>query len=325
MAKYQDTGNRLSEAAGQMIFNRMVKEGYCSKESIGGQRTFREDITLSNSSGLFATVLAGYIREAVEPVMVGLELLQINDDMMNGQGKGAIKLPKELRATAATVAEGGSISYVSDGYTSITVTPEKRVAASKITWEMLKRGMVSLIVTEARRAGKALARKIDSDIIGALWAVVTNGNSNRVFTGGASTRVAYNNLIDARALLEAQFFKATHLILHPDDYAALCKDTDFKEALFRGTGSISADNSANIFPRVEFFGPQKLIVTPQTGTGESFFVDANEAGTFVKETDIEVVDGRLPGELDSEVIAVQSYGIGIENVNAVAGVEMAAS
>jgi hypothetical protein len=55
------------------------------------------------------------------------------------------------------------------------------------------------------------------------------------------------------------------------------------------------------------------------------FVDANEAGTFVKETDVEVVDGRLPGSVDSEVIALQSYGIAIQNIRAISGVEMAAS
>ena len=74
---------------------------------------------------------------------------------------------------------------------------------------------------------------------------------------------------------------------------------------------------------MEFFGPQKVIVSTQIDSGFSIFVDANEAGTFVKETDIEVVDGRLPGTVDSEVIALQSYGIAIQNIRAISGVEMA--
>jgi hypothetical protein len=320
----------VATQAGELIYKEMVKRGVAPAIGKEGLRvpTFREDVTLTNAAALYTTVLASVIREAVEPVMVGLELLQMNEDLMYGQGKGAIKLPKELRVTAAEVGEGGVITYTSTGYDFVTITPTKKVAASKITWEMIKRGMVSLIVAEAKRAGKALARKVDYDIIQGLWGVVSNANGNRIFTGGASTRVAYANLVDARALAENQFFKPTHLVLHPDDYAALVKDSDFKQAIYRATVTLnagSATNATTLFPRVEYFGPQKVIVTTQINSGNSLFVDANEAGTFVKETDIEVVDGRLPGSVDSEVIALQSYGIAIQNIRAVAGVEMAAS
>jgi HK97 family phage major capsid protein len=253
----------ISESAGKLIYQEMIKRGHAQigKEGLNVP-TYREDITLSNAAALYTTVLASVIREAVEPVMVGLELLQMNDDLMNGQGKGAIKLPKELRTVAAEVSEGGPITYTGIGYDYVTVTPTKKIAASKITWEMVKRGMVSLIVAEAKRAGKALARKVDYDIIQGLWAVVTVGNSNRVYTGGASTRVSYNNLIDARSLAEQQYFKPTHLVVHPDDYAALLKDTDFKNAIYRATVTLnagSAENATTLFPRVEYFGPQNHI------------------------------------------------------------------
>ena len=321
---------RLCEAAGRIIYEDMNKRGIVGssiQESLNIS-TFREDVTTSNAAALFTTVLASVIREAVEPVMVGLELLQMNEDLMHGQGKGAIKLPKEKRIVAAEVGEGGTITYTSVGYDYVTVTPTKKIAASKITWEMIKRGMVSLIVAEAKRAGKALARKVDYDVVQGLWGVVTVGNGNRIFTGGASTRVSYSNLIDARALAEQEYFKPTHLVLNPDDYASLLKDTDFKQAIYRATVTLNAGGptaATTLFPRVEYFGPQKVIVTTQIDTGKSMFVDANEAGTFVKETDVEVVDGRLPGSVDAEVIALQSYGIAIQNLRAVSGVEMSIS
>jgi hypothetical protein len=312
----------LCEAAGKLIANDMVRKGVLSPEALRVP-TFREDVNLTNAAALYTTVLASVIREAVEPVMVGLELLQINEDMMYGQGKGAIKLPKELRTVAAEVAEGGPITYTAVGYDYVTVTPTKKIAASKITWEMIKRGMVSLVVAEAKRAGKALARKVDYDIIQGLWGVVSDANGNRI-AAGVGNRVSYANLIDARALCESQFFKPTHLILHPMDYAALLKDTDFKQAIYRATVTINAGSpnaATTLFPRVEYFGPQKIIVTTQIDEYCSMFVDANEAGTFVKETDVEVVDGRLPGSVDIEVIALMSYGIAIQNVRAVSGVE----
>lgn len=335
------TGNTsLCEAAGKLITKDMIKKGVSTEalateirlkeEFSGGMYTLREDVTTANASALYITALASVIRAAVEPNMVGLELLQLNTDLMNGAGKGAIKLPKEKRVIAAEVGEGGSVTYTGEGYESITVSPTKKIAASKVTWEMIKRGMVSLITAEASRVGKALARKIDSDIITGIVAVCTAANSNRTATGGASTRVSYNDLIDSRAKIEGYDvggFKATHLILHADDYAALCKDTDFKNALIRAPVISGAAGTATVglFPQVEYFGPQKLIQSNQITTGTSIFVDSTELGTFVQESDVEVVDGRISGTVDTEIIALQSYGIGIQNTRAASSVVMAAS
>lgn len=327
--------NSTIEGAGKLLVKDMLKKGVSVeslKKSLKLSESFRtrEDITTANASALYVTALASVIRAAVEPNMVGLELLQLNTDLMNGGGKGSIQLPKEQRVTAAEIGEGGSVSYTGTGYTSITVTPTPKVAASRISWLMVKRGMVSMITAEAARLGKAIARKVDADIISGIEAICTAANSNRLATNGATTRVSYNDLITARAYVEGfdvGGFKATHLIVHPDDYAALCKDTDFKNALWRAP--VVSGNGGNvrvsIFPQAEFFGPQKIIQTAQVTSGTTLFVDSTELGTFVQETDVEVVDGRLNGTIDTEVIAVQSYGIGIQNVRAASSVVMAAS
>lgn len=307
-----------------------LKEELKLKEDFGGYYTFREDVSTGNASALYITALASVIRAAVEPNMVGLELLQHNTDLMTTGGKGAMKLPKEKRVNAAEVAEGGVITYTGEGYTSITVTPTKKIAASKITWEMVKRGMVSMITAEAARVGKALARKVDGDIITGLSNVITSGNSNRKATGGSATRASYNDLIDTRAYIEGYEvggFKATHLITHADDYAALNKDTDFKQALYRANVVVGGAGTATVgvFPQVEYFGPQKVVQSNQVTSGTTLFVDSTEVGTFVQESDVEIVDGRIPGSVDTEIIALESYGIGIQNVRATAGVVMAAS
>lgn len=338
---YTLDGTRTCESAGKLIVDDMARRGIsyeALKEelqlkedfSTGGYYTFREDVTTATSSALYITALASVIRAAVEPNMVGLELLQHNTDMMTTGGKGAMKLPKEKRVLAAEVAEGGVITYTGEGYDSITVTPTKKIAASKITWEMVKRGMVSMITAEAARVGKGLARKVDSDIITGISNVVTAANSNRTATGGATTRVSYNNLVDTRALIEGfevGGFKATHLVIHADDYAAVNKDTDFKQALYRTNVVVGGEGTATagVFPQVEYFGPQKVVQTTQTTSGTSLFVDSTELGTFVQESDVEIVDGRIPGSVDTEVIALESYGIGIQNTRACAGVVMAAS
>ncbi len=339
MANWSETGSRVCEAAGKMIVEDMARKGISYdalqeelklKESFGGYYTFREDVTTATSSALYITALASVIRAAVEPNMVGLELLQHNTDMMTTGGKGAMKLPKEKRVNAAEVAEGGVITYTGEGYESITVTPTKKIAASKITWEMVKRGMISMITAEAARVGKALARKVDDDIISGIENIVTAANSNRKATGGSTTRASYNDLIDARSYIEGYEvggFKPTHAIFHADDYAALNKDTDFKQALYRANVVVGGAGTATVgvFPQVEYFGPQKVVQSNQVTSGVSLFVDSTELGTFVQESDVEIVDGRIPGSVDTEVIALESYGIGIQNTRAASGVVMAAS
>lgn len=333
-----ESGYSLCEKAGRMIMEDMERKGISRErfaesikltENVGYHR-FREDVDTANSGALYITALASVIRAAVEPNMVGLELLQLNTDLMNGGGKGAIKLPKERRIKAAEIGEGGVVTYTGEGYDSITVAPTKKVAASKITWEMVKRGMISVITGEAARTGKALARKTDSDIILGIVNICTAGNGNRIATGGDTTRATYNNLIDARARIEGfevGGFKATHLIIHADDYAALAKTTDFKEALVRApvVSGKAGSPTVGIYPQVEYFGPQKIIQSNQVPSGTSLFVDSTELGTFVQETDVEVVDGRISGSVDTEVIALQSYGIGIQNIRAAASVVMSAS
>ncbi len=324
---------KLCEKAGQMVTEDMVKKGI-SLESFRlkfreGAR-FKEDVSTANSSALYITALASVIRAAVEPNMTGLELLQMNTDLMNGGGKGAIKLPKEKRVTAAEVGEGGVVTYTAEGYESITVSPTKKVAASKITWEMVKRGMISMITAEAARVGKALARKVDSDIVTGITNICTSGNSNRVATGGASTRISYGKLIDGIQTVEGYDvggFKVTHIVIHPTDFAALLKDTDFKQALHYGVQVTGGPDSgrSSIAPTPAYFGDAKIVVSAQVTSGTSLVVDANELGTFVQESDVEIVDGRISGTVDTEVIALQSYGIGIQNTRAAASIVMAAS
>lgn len=326
-------GSDISEGAGKIIVEAMKEKGYNYKEAF----TLKEDITTSNASALYITALASIIREVVEPNLVALELLDLNTDLMGGRGKGAIKLPKDSKITAATVSEGGTITYTGQGYSSVTVTPEKRVAASKITWEMVKRGMVSMVLKEAKRIGKALARKIDSDILSAIEAVVTSGNANRTVTGGSSTRVSYAKLMDAIGSFTANDYVFRYLVLHPVDYAKLMQDSNFKTSVLTQpviaaqAGGLVGTNppfvgqgNAHLRP-VTYFSNAIVIITSQVTSGTTLMVDSDELGTFVKESDVEVVDGRISGSVDTEVIGLISYGIAIENVLAVHGLIMAAS
>ena len=325
---------KLVESAGKLLVKDMVANGVPMEkfeESFkSGYTSFREDINTSNSGALFTVGLAQVIRAAVEPNMVGLELLQMNDDLTRG-GYGSIKLPKEERVTAATVGEGGTITYTTQGYSSITVEPYKVVAASKITWEMVHWGMVSMIAAEAARVGKALARKIDSDIISAIAAVCTSANGNRVATGGASTRASYNDIRDGIAKItgyEVGGLRPTHMIIHADDYNALLKDTDFKELIKYApaiSGTQPGQTNIGVAPLVTYFGDIKIIETNQTASGTILLVDSNNLGTFCKGSEVEVVDGRISGSVDSEVIALQSLGIGIQRVRACSSIVVSAS
>ena len=96
----QFNGKSLIESAGKLLIEDMQSKGIDINRFQESMR-FREDVTTANSSALYITALASVIRAAVEPNMIALELLQKNTDLMSGGGKGAIKLPKEQRVTAA--------------------------------------------------------------------------------------------------------------------------------------------------------------------------------------------------------------------------------
>lgn len=328
---FEQTSTGLCESFGKVWVENLEKKGVNLKEAM----RLREDVNLVTGSGLYTTALATVLQAASEPFMVGKELLKENRDLMGGKGKGAIKIPKDVRTVAVEVAEGAVVNYFTEGMDSITVTPTKKLAGTKITWEIQKRGMDDTARIMIERAGKAIARKMDSDIIASIIAAIdadaTIKASNRIATGGTTTYISWTMLTNCEAAILGAVdtasvpfgFVPTHLLFHPRDWAKIQQDTDFKNMIYRH--GIVVGEPLTVNPPILYYSTMKITVTGQITTGSTLMVDAENCGQLIKESDIEVYEGRLPGSVDIEVIALMSYGIGILFPQAAAYVKVAAS
>ena len=169
------------------------------------------------------------------------------------------------------------------------------------------------------RAGKAIARKLDADILSSIVAGVPSANT--VNTGAVGTAPSYANLLDAIAELRTAYstttdgtqipfgFKPTHMVINPTTWGKLKQDTDVKNMTYRAV--VTEGKPLSYAANPEYFDNAKVFQTPQIAAGNVLFVDAENLGQLIKESDIEVYEGRLPGSPDIEVIALMSYGIGL--------------
>jgi len=328
MTGFEQTSTGLCESFGKTWVANLKSKGVNLEESL----RLKEDVTLTDAAGLYTTALATVLQAASEPFMVGKELLKENRDLMGGKGKGAIKIPKDVRSVAVEVAEGAVVNYFGEGMDSITVTPTKKLAGTKITWEIQKRGMDDTARIMIERAGKAIARKLDSDVLTSICAAVlaSASTTNITKTGGAATQMDWADL----TLCEAQIrgavdsnsipygFVPTHFVVNPLQWAYLQQDTDVKQSIWRNQVVVGEPLTLN--PPILYYSTMKITVTGQMTSGKLLMVDAENCGQLIKETDIEVYEGRLPGSVDIEVIALMSYGIGILFPQAAAYISMEA-
>ena len=283
----------------------------------------QEDLTTSNGSALYTTAIASIIAQAGRPKLVAKGLLKEINDIKNGKGYNSIKIPKDKLISASALTENSTISYATEGFDTITVTPSWIGAANRISYEMLHTAMTDLITYELKLIGEALQRKMDSDIIAGIDAVCTDTNGNRIATGDGTNSypIAYKNVIDAIAKVMGAYFEPDTIVIHPDDWASLMKDTDFKTALAYGT----IPQAGALFPAVQSVAGLNIVITTQVASGSMYVIDSKHLGFFVWGSDIVTFDGRVPDTIAFEVIGAVAYGVGIANTGAVCKVEVAVS
>jgi hypothetical protein len=311
-ARYSEFGKTLSEEAGKILaesFKARGQKSYAEKFGV----VFKEDVTTTTASGAFTTMLSTTLYSAaIENIKDILELVFINEDLKNKGGFGAYQIPRLQPTIAYAVAEGSVISYFSEGVDSITVTAQKNVVGTAITWEIMKRGMTDFIKFVLQNAADAITRKLASDIVNGLAAGA--GQTQ----GGGTT---YASIITAVGKLESAAygngvpygFMASHLVINPTQFAVLQNTTDWKSHMYYSSVMPGAENPVVNRP-VQIFGGMKIVSTPflTYSTTKYLVIDNKKAAMLVKESDLETFEGALPGRLyDREVIALMSYVMAI--------------
>lgn len=330
--KYNRYGTELAEGLGKLFAEAFFVEnkeadaqkeftekyGISLKEGMEGistqklaSNTFKEDITTSNSSATYTTMLSDTLMTAALDQMEEiLGLTIVFNDLKNANGGyGAYKIALGLPTKAAEISEGEVINYFSEGAQEIVITPTVKAVGTAITWQMLKRGMPDYIKWIGNNAVNAIKRKLTEDILSALNAGVDSGN---VATGG----VTYDKIVDAIAAVRAAEtangvpygFMPSDIVLSPTAFATLQKSTDWKEHVYR---AVVVPGQPEVVNRpIEYFDELRIHKSPFIPTGcQALIVDKNYALAYVPESDVETFEGQLPGRpFDRELVALLSYG-----------------
>lgn len=319
---FQEHGVGMAVEAGKMLCEAMKKQAggeQILKEKFG--MTFKEDVTTTTASGSYTTMLSTTLyTAAISNIKEILELVNINEDLKNKGGFGAYKIPRLQPTVAVAVAEGAVVAYFDEGADSVTVTPQKVVAGTAITWEILKRGMTDFARFVLQNAADAVSRKLASDI--------TNG----LAAGAGFTRaggISYANINLAQQDVESATdangvplgFLCDKLVVSASNWAAFLGDTDVKNILYRVGAKPGDMVSLTVGPGRMEYGNMMVVKTPFLTSAQALVLDSRKAAMLVKESDLETFEGAITGRpYDREVVALMSYVLAIIYPKAVAKV-----
>lgn len=305
---------------GRALVEKFNKEGkgQILQEKYG--TTFKEDANTTTNAGMFTTVMADTLYQAAvndARVKEILGLVEINSDLMNMNGAGALKLPLDQPTIAVEVGEGGDYTRFSDGTDFIIATPRKVVAGTVVTWEIAKRGISDTLTHMLNKGVAAISRKLATDVVDGLAAGALAGNT---VTGG----IDYNAVIDAETNVNdaahangVKFgFLSDKLVIASAQWGPLQKDTDWKNHVYRAGGK-PGDLVINMQSLI--FGNLDIIVTPFLSGAQAMVMDSLQAGTLVKEADLETFQQPVSGRpYDEEVVGLMSYTVIVKYPAAIA-------
>ena len=316
----EQVGQKLAEAIGAKAKQGEAWAGKAVRLAEAHGIRFKEDVTTSTASGAYVTLLSTTLYSAaVENIKNILELVFINDDLNQAQGGkggfGAYQIPRLQPTVAVEVAEGAVVNFFDEGVDAITVTPRKVVAGTKITWEIMKRGMNDFVRFVLQNAADAVTRKLASDIVNGL-------SAGAAFSAGGG--VTYDKVIDAQVSVEGAAygngtpygFLTTHLVLSPAAWGILAKSADWKSHVYYATVR-PGDVTVNM--PVMKFNTMDIVVTPFLTAAQALVLDAKKAALLVREADLETFEGALPGDpYDRQIVALMSYVLAIIYPSAIA-------
>ena len=311
MVNFTNYGNGLCVDAGQILAESFSRQGNDAmlKENFG--ITFKEaGQTLANNTGAYVDLLAGTLyTAAIEKIDKILDLVEINEDLKNKGGFGAIQIPKLTPTIAYEVSEGSIVNYYDEGIDSITVTCKKIVAGTSITWEILKRGMNDFAKYVLKNAADSISRKLAGDILSGLVA----GSGHAANTGS----VTFANILETEKDVNtatyangvAYGFIADSLVISSTYWSTFRLDEDVKAGLYYAGAIPGQPVNAAQMPLM--FGNLEIVVTPFLTAAHAIVLE-KKRNILIKESDLETYEGQIPGRpYDREVVALMSYAMGI--------------
>lgn len=280
----------------------------------------REDLAMSGNTVLYTTAVNSFIDQKLRANLIADQVLK-KIDLTNDKGINSVKIPINAIPTATALTENTDISYGSNNYTNKTLTAGWVGAAQKFSRELLKASNFDIMKDQLGLIGYAIANKMNADIITELQtsAPNTDANNNYLATGGASTRISYDKFVDGIEKAENNNAHPDVMLMNPTDWAALMKDSDFKNAL-----AFATTPAGSTMPQVQDAAGLKIMKSSIVTSGNTYLIDTKAAGYFADFSNVETYDGRIPDQISFEVIGAKAYAVGISQPESYVRIEMSA-
>lgn len=228
----------------------------------GDKVEMKDAFSTSMAPMLFPKVIETVVREAVEPLLVGTQLLT----QLNYPGLGqSISIGSFGALTAFDIAEGQEfpIANLSYGGGTVTANIGKCGLALAITEEMIMYSQWDLMNMWLRKAGQALARHKEHKIFSMIRATGTPLFNNlyptkslygvthgRDIAGSANGSLILDDIFDGYAYLMMQGYTPNVLLIHPLAFSMFVKDPVLRAfALYNGGGSFFGNWTGNASTR----------------------------------------------------------------------------
>lgn len=300
-------GRTIHEGAKDPDQRESVKDKY--EELVSKAEEYKNEEAFSDDTDLYSTLQADMIEEALEPRLLAQDAIRSMDFNL-GQGFDSIQIPTGNQLTASTLNADGTLSEDSTDYDSVTISIDWVGVRTTFSHQIVEKAAVDLLAFRLEQAGRAIARRVDTDILTQIEKAGTKGdadygdNSNYVYTGVGNT-AAYGDVI---SVIETGVDNDANLdmgILSSEVWGALHRDADVKDVL-AFTATAEGD-----FSMVQNFGPLRLMVTGQVTADKGLFVDSSRNAMFIDASPVETFDGRVSEAAQFEILAVKGYGVKI--------------
>ncbi len=307
-------GETIVEGAKEPAQRESVKTKY--EDLVETAEDYKESEAFADDTDLYSTLQADMIEEALEPQLLAQDAIRSMDFNL-GQGFDSIQIPSGNQLTAVDLNSDGTLSEDTTDYDSITVNIGWVGVRTTFSHQIVEKAAVDLLAYRLEQAGRAIARRVDSDILEQIEKAGTKGdadygdNENYVYTG-SGTDATYDDVID---IIRTGIDNDAMLdmgILSSEVWGTLHKDSDVKDVL-AFTATAEGD-----FSMVQNFGPLRLMATSQVSADKGLFVDSDRTAMFVDASPVETFDGRVSEAAQFEILAVKGYGVKILQPQSVA-------
>jgi len=300
-------GQTIEEGVKDPNQRNSVKEKY--KELVDAAEEMRNQEAFSDDTDLYSTLQADMIEEALEPQLLAMDAIRSLDFQLSA-GYDSIQIPTGNQLSAVDLNSDGTLSEDTTGYDSLTIDIQWVGVRTTFSKQIVDKAAVDLLAFRLEQAGRAIARRVDSDILDEMEKAGTKGdadygdNSNYVYTG-AGNNVEYDDVIDVIETGLGNDAQLDMALLSTGVWGALHKDADVKDVL---AFTATADGE---FSMVQRFGPLRMMASSQVPTDKALFVDSEKTAMFVDASAVETFDGRVSEAAQFEILAVKAYGVGI--------------